>query len=61
MQALPYPHLSFYFSGRIKPVNFFIRIDNILNGIIEKPYYYLPHYMMPDRAFKMGISWMFFD
>mgnify|MGYP001077539422 CR=1 FL=1 len=61
MLSLPYPHLSFYFSGRIKPVNFFIRIDNILNGIIEQPYYYLPHYMMPDRSFRMGINWMFFD
>ncbi len=56
-----YPQLAVYFSGRIKPVNFFIRIDNLLSGIYAKPYYFLPYYMMPDRAFRMGISWMFFD
>ncbi|GIV26936.1 MAG: hypothetical protein KatS3mg027_0750 [Bacteroidia bacterium] len=56
-----YPQIGLYFSGRIKPVNFFIRMDNLLSGFIGQPYYYLPHYMMPDRALRMGISWMFFD
>lgn len=59
-QAGNYPQLGVYFSGRIKPVNFFIRMDNLLAGYFQ-PYYYLPHYMMPDRVFRMGISWMFFD
>lgn len=60
-QAGNYPQVGIYFSGRIKPVNFFIRLDNIFSGFVGQAYYYLPHYMMPDRAFKMGISWMFFD
>ena len=60
-QAGKYPQIALYFSGRIKPVNFFIRMDNILSEFIAQPYYYLPHYMMPDRTFRMGISWMFFD
>ncbi len=54
-----YPQLNFFLSGRIKPVNFFIRVDNILAGI--QPYYFIPHYMMPDMSIRMGISWMFFD
>lgn len=60
-QAGNFPQLAFYFSGRIKPVNFFIRMDYLLSGLISQPYYYLPSYMMPDRSFRMGISWMFFD
>jgi hypothetical protein len=60
-QSVPYPQLGVFFAGRIKPVNFFVRLDNVLSGILSYPYYYLPHYMMPDRAFRMGISWMFFD
>lgn len=61
IQAVNYPQLSIYFAGRIKPVNFFIRIENVLAGLYPKPYYFVPNYMMPDRAFRMGISWMFFD
>lgn len=60
-QSVPYPQIGVFFSGRIKPVNFFVRMDNLLSGILPYPYYYLPHYMMQDRAFRMGISWMFFD
>lgn len=61
IQAGQYPQINIYFSGRIKPVNFFIRMDNLLSGIYSKPYYFVSHYMMPDRAFRMGINWMFFD
>ncbi len=60
-QAGNYPQIGLYFSGRIKPVNFFIRMDNILSSIYSQPYYFIPHYMMPDRTFRMGISWSFFD
>lgn len=61
VQAGNYPQVGLYFSGRIKPVNFFIRMDYLLSGVYPQPYYFVPHYMMPDRAFRMGISWMFFD
>lgn len=56
-----YPQIGIYFSGRIKPVNFFIRVDNLLSGLYPQPYYFLPHFMMPDRSIRMGIQWMFFD
>lgn len=59
--SIPYPQIGIYFSGRIKPVNFFIRMDNILSSFYPQAYYYIPHYMMQDRFFRMGISWSFFD
>lgn len=59
--AMSYPQIGIYFSGRIKPVNFFIRVDNILSAVYPQSYYFIPHYMQPDRYFRMGITWSFFD
>jgi hypothetical protein len=57
----PYPFVDFFLQGRIRPVSFFLKIENILHGYAGSNYSLLRHYYQPDRAFRMGISWMFFD
>lgn len=56
-----YPFLDFYLNARIRPVNVFIRIENLLQGYAGSKYSFVPGYYQPDRAFRFGISWMFFD
>jgi hypothetical protein len=56
-----YPFLDFYLNVRIRPVNIFVRIENVLQGYAGSNYSFVPGYYQPDRAFRFGINWMFFD
>lgn len=60
-QTAPYPYVDIYVNARIRPVNFFLKIENVLQGFAGKNYSFVPGYFQPDRAFRFGISWMFFD
>ncbi|MCW3077997.1 MAG: hypothetical protein JWO32_2606 [Bacteroidetes bacterium] len=56
-----YPYLDVYLNARIRPVNIFLKVENVLQGYAGKSYSFVPGYYQPDRAFRFGISWMFFD
>ena len=56
-----YLYTDFYINERIKPVQFFLKIENILQGLVGKNYSLVPGYYQPDRAFRFGLTWMFFD
>ncbi len=56
-----YPFLDVYLTARIRPVNIFLRVENVLQGYAGTSYSFVPGYYQPDRAFRFGISWMFFD
>lgn len=56
-----YPYLDVYLNVRIRPVSFFVRVENILYGFAGTNYAFVPGYYQPDRAFRFGINWMFFD
>jgi hypothetical protein len=60
-KSKPYPFLDFYLNARIRPVNIFIKIENVLQGYAGTGYSFVPGYYQPDRAFRFGLSWMFFD
>lgn len=57
----PYPFLDVYLNARIRPVNFFLKIENALFGFAGKNYSFVQGYYQTDRAFRLGISWTFFD
>jgi hypothetical protein len=61
MRADPYPYVDVFLQGRIRPVSFFLKVENLLQGYSGSHYSLMPGYYQPDRAFRMGISWMFFD
>lgn len=57
----PYPFLDIYINARIHPVSFFLKVENALYGFAGTDYAFAPGYFQTDRAFRLGISWSFFD
>ncbi len=56
-----YPFIDFFISARIKTVRIFFKIDHLNSGFMGNNYMLIPNYPINDRAFKFGISWMFYD
>jgi hypothetical protein len=56
-----YPYVDFFLNARIKPVRIFIKIDHVTQGLMGRNYSLTPGYLQPDRAFKFGVNWLFFD
>jgi hypothetical protein len=56
-----YPYLDVYLNVRIRPVSVFLKVENVLQGYAGNNYSFLPGYYQPDRAFRFGITWVFFD
>lgn len=56
-----YPFVDVYLNARIRPVQFFVKIENVLYGALGSNYDFVPGYMQPDRAFRFGLTWLFFD
>jgi len=56
-----YPFVDVYLNARIRPVQFFIKVENVLYGAMGSNYYFVPGYIQPDRAFRFGLTWLFFD
>lgn len=56
-----YPYCDFYISGRIRPVSFFLKMENVLRELAGTNYFLVSGYYQPERAFRMGITWTFFD
>lgn len=56
-----YPFVDVYLNARIRPVTIFIKIENALQGLVGSNYSFVPGYYQPDRAFRFGINWLFFD
>lgn len=56
-----YIYTDVYLNARIRPVQFFIKVENVLQGFAGNNYSLMPGYYQPDRAFRFGITWLFFD
>ncbi|MES2567689.1 MAG: putative porin [Bacteroidota bacterium] len=56
-----YPFIDFFLNARIKPVRIFVKIDHVTQGFLGNKYSLTPGYLQNDRAFKVGINWIFFD
>lgn len=56
-----YPFVDAYINARIKPVSFFFKLENALYGLAGTNYAFTQGYYQTDRAFRLGISWSFFD
>lgn len=50
-----------FLNARIRPVTFFLKMENALHGLIGTNYSMVPGYYQPDRAFRFGLTWIFFD
>jgi hypothetical protein len=56
-----YVFIDFFISAQIKPVKFFIMAQHLNQGFMGSNYILAPNYPMPDRSFKVGLSWMLFN
>jgi len=56
-----YPFVDVFLNARIKPVQFFLKVENALYGLTGTNYNFVEGYMQPDRAFRFGLTWLFFD
>ncbi len=50
-----------FINAKIKHARIFVKADNLTQGIDGHGYYVGKYYPLPDRSFKFGISWRFFD
>ncbi|MEO6303312.1 MAG: putative porin [Bacteroidia bacterium] len=60
-RTTPYPFVDVYINARIRPVAFFLKVENAAYGFTGTKYAFMPGYLQTDRAFRLGISWTFFD
>ena len=57
-----YPFVDVYLNARIRPVSFFLKVENILSsGRAGINYAFVPGYYQNDLAFRFGLTWLFFD
>ena len=56
-----YPYLDVYLSARIRPVSFFLKVENALAAIAGTNFSFVPGYYQTDLAFRFGLTWVFFD
>lgn len=56
-----YPFVDFFLNAQIKSVRIFFKIDHLNSGMAGSNYALTPNYPMNTRAFKLGISWRFYD
>jgi len=56
-----YLYTDMFLNARIKPVQFFLKVENVLQGLVGTNYSLMPSYYQPDRAFRFGLTWLFFD
>jgi hypothetical protein len=50
-----------FLNARIKPVTVFFKMENILPSLLGTNYSMVPGYYQPERAFRFGLTWLFFD
>jgi hypothetical protein len=56
-----YPYADIFINLRIKRARIFFIMQHVNEGLMGYDYYMIPNYPMPDRAFKFGLNWMFYD
>src|SRR6185369_14346913 len=56
-----YIQSDFFITFRVKAARFFIKMENVLNGIAPEPQFYRPDYPVTPRYLRFGVQLRFFD
>lgn len=56
-----YPIVDFWIRASLRKANIFLKYEYVNQGLQSKGYYTVNRYPMPDRLFKVGLSWSFYD
>lgn len=55
------PIVDFWIRASLRKANIFLKYEYANQGLGQKGYYTVYRYPMPDRIFKFGLSWNFYD
>jgi hypothetical protein len=55
-----YPVTDVFLNFDVKTFIFFVKMDNVTQGLFAKGYFEAPGYPMQNRSFKVGINWKVF-
>lgn len=56
-----YPVMDVWIKASLRRANIFFKYNYINQGLFSKGYYTVNRYPMPDKAFKFGVSWNFYN
>lgn len=56
-----YPIVDFFVTAKVKRALLMLKIDHLNDKWIKSGYYAIPRYPLPERVFKIGVSWSFYD
>ena len=56
-----YVFADIFINAQIDRFRFFLMVQHVNQGLMGGNYILCPNYPMPERSFKAGLSWMFFD
>jgi len=55
------PIVDFWIKASLRKANIFLKYEYANQGIGSQGYYTVYKYPMPDKLFKIGVSWNFYD
>jgi hypothetical protein len=56
-----YPFVDVSLIAQLKRLRFFLKMEHINSGWIDRNYFSVLHYPRNERSFKFGLSWTFYD
>ena len=56
-----YLRVDLFIRAKLKSAFIFLKMENVGDNIGNKSYFLVPHYPMPGRVFRFGVSWRFYD
>jgi hypothetical protein len=56
-----YLYMDVFINLKVQRARFFVMYSHFNASFMGRSYYMVPHYPMPDGAFKFGVSWRFHD
>ena len=59
--AFSYPRIDFVYDFKVRNLEGFVRVDNILSGVKNDLFFTLEGYPMPDRTIRLCLIWTFID
>jgi hypothetical protein len=54
-------YVNYFIGFKVKQFNAMFTIQNVAKGLLGYTYMMIPQYPLPDRLFKLSISWRFYD
>ncbi len=56
-----YPFIDVFANFKIKKARIYLKYEHVNEGLNGFSYFAAPNYPLPDRVFRIGISWRFFN